>query len=76
MNVYRNSGGKRKNKSNKKRCLGLALEIQAKQVLTDLKVGDSVLTNGVCLTATSVGNDVFTADLMGRNAKQNIFFRA
>ena len=38
------------------------LSISAQAVLADLKTGDSVAVNGVCLTATSVGPDHFTAD--------------
>ena len=40
------------------------LTIAARAVLSDLKVGDSVAVNGVCLTATSVGPGHFTADVM------------
>lgn len=41
-----------------------ALEIEARRVLEDLRVGDSVAVNGVCLTATSVRPAGFTADVM------------
>ena len=41
-----------------------SLEIEAPQVLDDVKVGDSIATNGVCLTATSVTARTFTADVM------------
>jgi riboflavin synthase, alpha subunit len=40
------------------------LSIQAKAVLEDLKAGDSVAVNGICLTAVSVDTDCFTADVM------------
>lgn len=40
------------------------LSISAKEVLSDLKVGDSVAVNGVCLTATTVDSGGFTADVM------------
>ena len=40
------------------------LDIQAQKILGDLKIGDSVAVNGVCLTATSVRADGFTADVM------------
>lgn len=40
------------------------LEIRAKTILSDLKIGDSVAVNGVCLTATTVGSNGFTADVM------------
>ena len=41
-----------------------SLEIEAPQILDDVKVGDSIATNGVCLTATSVTAQTFTADVM------------
>lgn len=40
------------------------LEIQAKVVLEDIHVGDSIAVNGVCLTATSFTPTTFTADVM------------
>jgi len=40
------------------------LEIQAKVVLEDIHVGDSIAVNGVCLTATSFTPSTFTADVM------------
>ena len=40
------------------------LSIAAKDILSDLKVGDSVAVNGVCLTATTVDGSGFTADVM------------
>lgn len=40
------------------------LSIQAERILEDLKVGDSVAVNGVCLTATTVSSHGFTADVM------------
>ena len=40
------------------------LSISATEVLSDLKVGDSVAVNGVCLTATTVDSGGFTADVM------------
>ena len=42
----------------------VVLEVQAKKVLEDLKVGDSIATNGVCLTVTSFTGIVFCADVM------------
>ena len=40
------------------------LSIGARTVLSDLKIGDSVAVNGVCLTATSRDSGGFTADVM------------
>lgn len=40
------------------------LSIQAERILDDLKIGDSVAVNGVCLTVTSLNPHGFTADVM------------
>lgn len=42
----------------------VVLEIGAEKVLEDTKVGDSIATNGVCLTVTAIGNGGFSADVM------------
>ncbi|WP_068617021.1 riboflavin synthase [Paenibacillus tuaregi] len=42
----------------------MVLDIQAKVILSDLKLGDSIAVNGVCLTATSYGGSSFTVDVM------------
>ena len=40
-----------------------ALTIQAKRVLSDAAVGDSIAVNGICLTVTSLETTAFTADV-------------
>lgn len=40
------------------------LHIHAKTVLEDLKIGDSIAVNGVCLTVTSFDSRGFAADVM------------
>lgn len=40
------------------------LEIEADQVLKDIKKGDSIAVNGVCLTVVEFGANYFRADLM------------
>ncbi|MBQ3389941.1 MAG: riboflavin synthase [Firmicutes bacterium] len=40
------------------------LKIRASTVLEDIHVGDSIAVNGVCLTVTSFGGNVFSADVM------------
>ena len=40
------------------------LTVGARKVLEDTKVGDSIAINGVCLTVTSTGDDVFCVDVM------------
>lgn len=40
------------------------ITVRCAKILSDLKIGDSVAVNGVCLTATKVENFGFTADIM------------
>lgn len=40
------------------------LYIKADKIFSDLKIGDSVAVNGICLTATSVSYPVFSVDVM------------
>lgn len=40
------------------------LEIEATKVLEGTRVGDSIATNGVCLTVTKLGSNQFSADVM------------
>jgi len=40
------------------------LEVEASLVMGDTRVGDSIATNGVCLTVTSLTGHGFTADVM------------
>ncbi|WP_019909901.1 riboflavin synthase [Paenibacillus sp. HW567] len=42
----------------------MVLHIGASLIMDDLKIGDSVSVNGVCLTATSLGDHSFTVDVM------------
>jgi len=49
------------------------IAIQAKKVLEDVKLGDSIAINGVCLTVTSFDKEQFTADMMAETlAKTNL----
>ncbi|CCU78534.1 Riboflavin synthase eubacterial/eukaryotic [Halanaerobium saccharolyticum subsp. saccharolyticum DSM 6643] len=45
------------------------LEIKAKKVLENIKKGDSIAVNGVCLTAVDYGSDYFRADVMPETLK-------
>ena len=45
------------------------LHIKGKKIFSDLKLGDSVAVNGVCLTAASIGNGVFEADVMAETLR-------
>src|SRR5665647_3642942 len=47
------------------------LEIRGNLVFEDLKAGDSVAVNGVCLTATSLKKNAFTADVMSETLKRS-----
>lgn len=42
----------------------IILTVGATTIMDDLKLGDSVATNGVCLTVTALGKDFFQADVM------------
>lgn len=43
---------------------GVRLKIGCRKVLEDVKLGDSIATNGVCLTVSSFNESCFTADVM------------
>ena len=46
------------------------LEVSARNVLADTAVGDSILTNGVCLTVTALRADGFSADVMPETVRR------
>ncbi len=54
----------------------VSLHIQAKVVLEQLKIGDSVAVNGVCLTATSIDTHGFTADVMHETLNRSSLCKA
>ncbi len=43
---------------------GGRIEISCAKILDDMKIGDSISTNGVCLTVTDFGDNFFAADVM------------
>ena len=47
----------------------MQLKIAAKTVLEDVKLGDSIAVNGVCLTVTDFTSSNFTADIMPETFK-------
>ncbi|SEV92897.1 riboflavin synthase [[Clostridium] fimetarium] len=49
------------------------LNIEGKLIFDDLKIGDSVAVNGVCLTVTSIRNHMFTADVMSETLSRSSF---
>ena len=50
---------------------GARLTIQAKTVLEDTRIGDSIATNGVCLTVVSMTDDSFSADVMAESLRRS-----
>ena len=48
----------------------LKVKVRCKKVLENAKLGDSIATNGTCLTVTELGNDYFTADCMYETVKR------
>ena len=50
---------------------GARLTIAAKTVLEGTKLGDSIATNGVCLTVVSMTADSFSADVMAETLRRS-----
>lgn len=50
---------------------GARLTIQANTVLEDTRIGDSIATNGVCLTVISMTGDSFSADVMAESLRRS-----
>ena len=42
----------------------VVLEVEARKILEDVNIGDSIATNGVCLTVFAIKGDCFLADVM------------
>lgn len=47
------------------------LAISGNKIFSDLKIGDSVAVNGVCLTATTICGNIFTADVMNETLSRS-----
>lgn len=47
------------------------LRIAAKRVLGDVRLGDSIAVNGVCLTVTDFDGGSFTADVMPETLRRS-----
>ncbi|MBP3041386.1 riboflavin synthase [Bacillaceae bacterium Marseille-Q3522] len=54
----------------KKALNSAAITIKAKKVLEDVNIGDSILTNGICLTVTAFNRDTFTVDVMAETMRR------
>ena len=52
---------------------GATLFIGAKKILEDIKIGDSIAVNGVCLTVTSFWESGFCANVMHETLKRSSF---
>ena len=50
---------------------GARLTIAAKTVLEGTRIGDSIATNGVCLTVTDLTSDSFSADVMAESLRRS-----
>lgn len=47
------------------------IKIHAEKVLEDVKLGDSISTNGVCLTVTEFNDSSFTVDVMAETMRRS-----
>lgn len=47
------------------------LTVKGNVVFSDLKIGDSVAVNGVCLTAAAINGNMFTADVMAETMRRS-----
>jgi len=49
------------------------IEIECNKILEDIKIGDSISTNGLCLTAAEINSSYFTADIMPESIRRSTF---
>lgn len=49
--------------------------IGADKILSDIRLGDSIAVNGICLTVTEFGNDYFCADMMHETMNRTSFVK-
>lgn len=47
------------------------IQIEAKKVLEEVQIGDSISTNGVCLTVTKFTSNTFTVDVMPETMRRS-----
>ena len=55
----------------KKGINSMILTIEAGKIMSDLRLGDSVATNGVCLTVTELGKNSYKADVMHETMRRS-----
>jgi riboflavin synthase len=58
-------------KSIKKSGDGASIVIEARKVLEDVKLGDSIAVNGVCLTVNHFNHNSFTVDVMAETMRRS-----
>lgn len=49
---------------------GGRIEVNCAKILDDVEIGNSISTNGICLTVTNFGKDFFTADVMPETVRK------
>ena len=52
------------------------IAIQARKVLENTNIGDSIAVNGICLTVTTIFKDGFTADIMAETVRRSSLKKA
>lgn len=52
------------------------IKISCQKVLEDTKLGDSIMTDGVCLTVTDMEDSYYKADIMNESLKKTKFDRS
>ncbi|WP_276862521.1 riboflavin synthase [Anaerococcus tetradius] len=52
------------------------IKIDCKKVLEETKLGDSIMTDGVCLTVTEITDSYYKADIMNESLKKTKFDRS
>lgn len=55
----------------KRGAVSCELSIKGNIIFDDLKLGDSVAVNGLCLTVTSINGNIFTADVMAESMRRS-----
>lgn len=47
------------------------IKVKAEKILEDIHIGDSIAVNGVCLTVTDYGKEMFCADVMNETLRRS-----
>ena len=55
---------------------GATIKIETSKITDGIKIGDSISVNGVCLTATHVGNNYFLCDISMETLRRSSLSRA